>query len=136
MIIDGHLPNAYWLWVLPLIAVEALLIVLCGFIASVLVCIKRDFALLINLGMLFLLFMSGVFWDLNAIGDPSTQEALLFWNPVAFLLHSFRQALLWQQIPDISHLIGLTLFLSCGLGLVANGMSRYRYYLAQRVVTT
>ena len=84
LIIDGHWPNAYWLWVLPLIAVEALLIVLCGFIASVLVCIKRDFALLINLGMLFLLFMSGVFWDLNAIGDPSTQEALLFWNPVAF----------------------------------------------------
>ena len=136
LIIDGHLPNAYWLWVLPLIAVEALLIVLCGFIASVLVCIKRDFALLINLGMLFLLFMSGVFWDLNAIGDPSTQEALLFWNPVAFLLHSFRQALLWQQTPDLLHLFGLTVFLGCALGLVANGMSRYRYYLAQRVVTS
>ena len=136
LIIDGHLPNAYWLWVLPLIAVEALLIVLCGFIASVLVCIKRDFALLINLGMLFLLFMSGVFWDLNAIGNQATQDAVLFWNPVAFLLHSFRQALLWQQTPDLSHLMGLTVFLSCGLVLVAKGMSRYRYYLAQRVVTT
>jgi len=86
--------------------------------------------------MLFLLFMSGVFWDLNAIGDPSTQESLLFWNPVAFLLHSFRQALLWQQTPDLLHLFGLTVFLGCALGLVANGMSRYRYYLAQRVVTT
>lgn len=136
LILDGHWPNAYWLWVLPLIAVEALLIVLCGFIASVLVCIKRDFALLINLGMLFLLFMSGVFWDLNAIGDPATQEALLFWNPVAFLLHSFRQALLWQQTPDLMHLLGLTLFLMCALGIVARAMARYRYYIAQRVVTS
>ena len=86
--------------------------------------------------MLFLLFMSGVFWDLNAIGDQATQDAALMWNPVAFLLHSFRQALLWQQTPDLSHLMGLTLFLICGLGIVAKGMSRYRYYLAQRVVTT
>ena len=136
LILDGYLPNAYWLWVLPLICVEALLIVVCGFIASVLVCIKRDFALLINLGMLFLLFMSGVFWDLSAISDQSTQEALLFWNPVAFLLHSFRQVLLWQQTPDLAHLIGLALLLLGGLALVANGMARYRYYLAQRVVTT
>lgn len=135
LIIDGYYPNAYWLWVLPLIAVEALLIVLCGFIASVLVCIKRDFALLINLGMLFLLFMSGVFWDLNDIGNESTREAVLLWNPVAFLLHSFRQALLWQQTPDLGHLLGLTVFLSVGLVLVARGMARYRYYLAQRVVT-
>ncbi|WP_435219055.1 ABC transporter permease [Luminiphilus sp. nBUS_07] len=135
LIIDGYYPNAYWLWVLPLICVEALLIVLCGFIASVLVCVKRDFALLINLGMLFLLFMSGVFWDLNDIGNEATREAVLLWNPVAFLLHSFRQALLWQQTPDLGHLLGLTVFLSGGLLLVARGMARYRYYLAQRVVT-
>ena len=37
--------------------------------------------------MLFLLFMSGVFWDLNSIADE-TRQALLFWNPVAFLLDS------------------------------------------------
>ena len=80
--------------------------------------------------------LTSVLAIVGAVFAMLSRYAVLFWNPVAFLLHSFRQALLWQQAPDLSHLMGLTLFLSCGLVLVAKGMSRYRYYLAQRVVTT
>ncbi|MCH1492582.1 MAG: ABC transporter permease [Luminiphilus sp.] len=135
LILDGHSPTAYWFWVVPLILVEALLIIVCGLLAAVLVCIKRDFALLINLGMLFLLFMSGVFWDLNSITDESTRSTLLFWNPVAFLLDSFRQVLLWQQVPNVRYLLGLLVLLIALLALITFGMGRYRHYLAQRVVT-
>lgn len=135
VVIDGHSPTLLWLWVLPLMIVEGLLIVVCGFLASILVCIKRDFALLINLGMLFLLFMSGVFWDLNTIGDETTRDSLLFWNPIAFLLNSFRQILLWQQAPDLQHLAGLTVFLLALLFVITRGMGRFRHFLAQRVVT-
>ena len=135
LLLDGHTPTWHWLWVLPLIAVEGLLIVVCGLVASVLVCIKRDFALLIGLSMLFLLFMSGVFWDLNSIASDETRRALLFWNPVAFLLDGFRQALLWQQAPDLQHLTALAVFLSVSLFAVTRWMNRYRYFLAQRVVT-
>ena len=94
---------------------------------------QKDFALLIGLGMLFLLFMSGVFWDLNSIASDETRQALLFWNPVAFLLDSFRQVLLWQQAPNLKHLVGLAVFL--GALLLGCWMDRYRYLLAQRVVT-
>lgn len=135
LILDGHMPTWHWLWALPLIAVEGLLIVVCGLLASVLVCIKRDFALLIGLGMLFLLFMSGVFWDLNSIASDETRQALLFWNPVAFLLDSFRQVLLWQQAPNLKHLLGLAVFLGALLLATTRWMDRYRYLLAQRVVT-
>ncbi len=135
LILDGHMPTWHWLWALPLIAVEGLLIVVCGLLASVLVCIKRDFALLIGLGMLFLLFMSGVFWDLNSIASDETRQALLFWNPVAFLLDSFRQVLLWQQAPNLKHLGGLAVFLGALLLVTTRWMDRYRYLLAQRVVT-
>ena len=135
LVLDGHPPTCHWLWVLPLMAVEGLLIVVCGLVASVLVCIKRDFALLISLGMLFLLFMSGVFWDLNDIAGDDTRQALLLWNPVAFLLDGFRQALLWQQAPDLQHLTALAVFLGVLLFAVMRWMDRYRYFLAQRVVT-
>ena len=47
LILDGYAPTWQWLWVLPLVIVEGLLIVVCGLLASILVCIKRDFALLI-----------------------------------------------------------------------------------------
>lgn len=135
LLLDGYRPTVHWLWVLPLIAVEALLIVVCGLLASVLVCIKRDFSLLISLGMLFLLFMSGVFWDLNSIESAETRSALLFWNPIAFLLDSFRQALLWQQEPNLTHLTGLAALLGALLLIVVKGMGRYGHYLAQRVVS-
>lgn len=135
LLLDGFQPRLGWLWVIPLIATEFLLIVVCGLIASALVCIRRDFALLINLGMLFMLFMSGVFWDLNAINDQRTKELLLLWNPVAFLLDAFRQVLLWQESPDWQHLLVLGGVLTALLVLVIRLMNRYRHYLSQRVVT-
>lgn len=134
LLIDGHSPSLSWLWMLPLVATEFLLIMVCGLMASVLVCIRRDFALLINLGMLFMLFMSGVFWDLNTIADDDTRELLLFWNPVAFLLDAFRQALLWQQAPNWQHLLGLSLLLLAVLGVVVRLMNRFSHYLSQRVI--
>ena len=54
-------PGSSWLWLIPVIVTQYLLVVGCGLFAAVLVCVKRDFQMLIQLGMVFLLFMSGVF---------------------------------------------------------------------------
>jgi len=42
--------------------------------------------------------------------------------------------LLWQQAPNVSHLLGLMALLIALLALITFGMGRYRHYLAQRVV--
>ena len=118
-------PTALWWWFLPLVFAQGLLIVVCSLVAAVLVAIKRDFGLLINLGLVFLMFMSGVFWDLRQIPNAEAVEFLLTWNPIAFLLHSYRQILLWGESPDIVHLSVLTFVLSL---LVVSLLGLYRKY--------
>ena len=48
---------------------------------------------------------------------------------------SFRQVLLWQQAPNLKHMVGLAVFLGALLLVTTRWMDRYRYLLAQRVVT-
>ena len=48
--------TAVWLWLIPVILVNYLMIVACGFIGACLVCFVRDFGKLIPLVMTFLLF--------------------------------------------------------------------------------
>ena len=48
-----------------------------GFIGAYLVCLVRDFAKFITLGMTFLLFTSGIFWDVRAIPDPEKAQLVL-----------------------------------------------------------
>jgi len=135
LLINGVSPQLHWLWLIPIIAVQLLLIVLCSCVAALLVAFKRDFALLINLGMIFLLFVSGIFWDIRDIVSERAMDMLLIWNPMAFLLHSYRQVLLWQELPNLTHLIALGVLLSVLLATVVAFMVRYSAYIARRVVT-
>jgi lipopolysaccharide transport system permease protein len=135
LLINGVSPQLHWLWLIPIIAVQLLLIVLCSCVAALLVAFKRDFALLINLGMIFLLFVSGIFWDIRDIVSERAMDMLLIWNPMAFLLHCYRQVLLWQELPNLTHLIALGVLLSVLLATVVAFMVRYSAYIARRVVT-
>ena len=53
------------------------------FAGACLVSVVRDFQPLIGLGMIFLMFTSGIFWDVR-LGDPQKTELLLAANPLAF----------------------------------------------------
>ena len=129
LILDGHMPTWHWLWALPLIAVEGLLIVVCGLLASVLVCIKRDFALLMAWVCCFCC-LCPVFGTEQHCQRQNPGSAVL--ESVAFLLDI--QVLL-QQAPNLKHLLGLAVFLGALLLVTTRWMDRYRYLLAQRVVT-
>ena len=132
---DGVTPSGLWLWLLPLALVQLALIIFAGCVASVLVAFQRDFALLINLGMVFMMFVSGVFWDINDIVSESAAQALLTWNPIAFLLHSYRQVMLWGQAPDVTHLFVLGLLTFVAMSATLYLMGRYGPHLARRVVS-
>ncbi len=110
----GFEPGWNWLWVTPVILVEYLLIVAVSLIGSVLVCYVRDFAMVISLGTVFLMFSSGIFWDVRGLESPEMTELILRANPIAFLLDAYRQVLMYNTRPDLLHLLllGMT---CCGV---------------------
>lgn len=127
--------TAVWLWLIPVILVNYLMIVACGFIGACLVCFVRDFGKLIPLVMTFLLFTSGIFWDVRSIADPRKVELILTLNPMAFILDAYRQVLMYQASPDVSHLLQLGLASMILLILVLVLMRRGSQYLALKVLT-
>lgn len=135
LIAFGRPVTLTWLWLLPVLVVNYLIIVACSFVGAYLVCLVRDFSKIIPLGMMFLLFTSGIFWDIRDLGDPEKSELLLAANPLAFLLDANRQILMYQTPPDAVHLaqigVGACLLIFVMVGL----MRRNSQYLALKVLT-
>ena len=134
--IYGYAPSFSWLWLVPIIAVNYIVIVACSFVGACLVCFVQDFSNLISLAMVFLLFTSGIFWDVRNLGDPHKTEMVLALNPLAFLLDAYRQVLMYQQAPDLVHLT----YIGLGFGAVAlvmiGVMRRTSQYLALKAITS
>ena len=75
----------------------------------------------ISLLTTFLLFTSGIFWDVREIGNPELTELILLANPLAFLLDAYREVIMYQGQPDLVGL-GRNLLL---FGAIALLMFRY-----------
>lgn len=135
LLIAGYRPTTDWLWLLPLLLVNYLLITVCGLMAALLVCVQRDFLIVINLGMVLMLFMSGVFWDVAAIPNARAADWLMTLNPLAFLLDAYRQVLLHNTVPALEHLAGLALISALGLAVAGWLYLRAHYWIARKVVT-
>jgi lipopolysaccharide transport system permease protein len=133
--VSGYPPSPTWFCLLPLVVVNYFMIVACAFIGACLVCLMRDFALLISLGMIFLMFTSGVFWDVRSLGDPDMTNLILTVNPLAFLLDAYRQVLMYQTPPDWGRL----LLIGCGslilVFVMAAVMRRSSQFLALKALT-
>jgi lipopolysaccharide transport system permease protein len=131
----GFMPTALWWWLVPLAVIQYVLIIGCSLLAALLVCVRRDFQLLIQLGTVFLLFMSGVFWDVRSISDPELAYWLQVLNPLVILLDSYRQVLLWGQAPDVSALLWVC---TESVVLLLSALYLYRrlhYWLAIQAIT-
>jgi len=131
----GFTPTALWWWLAPLALIQYVLIIACSLLAALLVCVRRDFQLLVQLGTVFLLFMSGVFWDVRSISDPNLAYWLQTLNPLVVLLDSYRQVLLWGQAPDVSALLWVC---TESMGLLLCALYSYRrlhHWLARQAIT-
>ena len=98
-------------------------------------CLQRDFRLLIQLGTVFLLFMSGVFWDLNAITDESLRDWLMLLNPLATLIDSYRQVLLLGTPPSGERLFWVLTESALLLLAVLFVYQRLQFWIARQVVS-
>lgn len=135
LVVSGYAVTASWWWLAPLVLIQTLLTAACGLWAALLVCFRRDCLLLIQLGMLFLLFMSGVFWDLNAIPDERSRQWLLALNPLATLIDGYRQILLLGVAPGHDALIRVLVQALALLGLVLWAYGRLQYWIARQVIS-
>jgi lipopolysaccharide transport system permease protein len=135
LIFSGTMPSLNWLWLVPIAIVTYLLIVACGLIGACLVCMLRDFQKIIPLGMMFLMFTSGLFWDINEIGNPEKSELLLALNPLAFIIDAHRQSLMYDSVPDLMHLalvgVGSVILIAATIWF----MRKNSKYLALKVLT-
>ena len=132
---SGYSPSTLWFWLVPIIAVNYVMIVACAFIASVLVCFIRDISMFIPLAMMFLMFTSGVFFDVRDLPNPQMIELMLSYNPMAFLLDAYRQILMYQTTPDLVQLARIGLFFAVMTGLLVGWMRKYSRLLALKALT-
>ena len=115
----------YWFLLLPLILIQVVLITGCGLLAALMVCWQKDFQHLIQLGMLFLLFVSGVFWDVNDIADAEVKDWVLLLNPLAALIDAYRQILLLGSLPKVGT---ISVVLAQSIFLLAIAVGAYQFF--------
>ena len=115
----------YWFLLLPLILIQVVLITGCGLLAALMVCWQKDFQHLIQLGMLFLLFVSGVFWDVNDIADAEVRDWVLLLNPLAALIDAYRQILLLGSLPNVGT---ISVVLAQSIFLLAIAVGAYQLF--------
>ena len=131
----GYAPSVVWLWLVPLAITQYLLIVGCGMVAALLVCVRQDFQLLVQLGMVFLLFMSGIFWDIDGIGNAALRENLLILNPMASLIDLYRSVLMEGAAPALGQWLIVVAESAVILVLMIWAYKALHYWIARRVVT-
>lgn len=94
----GHGPDVTWLSLPVVIVVELLLIVACGSLAASILPIFPDLKLVVDNGLMVLMFVSGVFFDMSRL--PPQAQAVLRYNPLIPILEGFRAPLLRHEWPD------------------------------------
>lgn len=136
LLFGGYSITWAWLWLVPLIAVNYVVIVACSLVCAYLVCLVFDFVVMVSLGTVFLLFISGIFWDPRALPDPAMTDLVLTVNPLAFILDAYRQILMAGIAPDSLHLAAI----GAGFGVLALLslwlIHRSGPYLALKVITS
>jgi lipopolysaccharide transport system permease protein len=136
LVIFDYQMTLTWFWLIPVIFVYYLVIVAASFIGSFLVCMVRDFSKAIPLGMMFLLFTSGIFWDVRDIPNEEKMNLVLTLNPIAFILDAHRQLLMYDSPPDVVHLLLLGLVAGAVIAVMVGLMRRYNQYIAYKVLTS
>ena len=131
----GYEPTAQWLWIAPIALTQYVLILGCAMVAALLVCVRQDFQLIVQLGTVFLLFMSGIFWDIDSIANAALRENLLLVNPLAALIDLYRQLLMEGNAPNFRQWGVVVVQSAVILGLTAWAFRALHYWIARRVVT-
>lgn len=118
--INGITAQAGWLGLLPVVMVQLLLVLGFSLVAAASTPFFQELRLIIDNGILALMFLSGVFYDLDDM--ESDVRSILILNPIAILLRDARSVLLGGQLPADHGLLYVTaiavLLITLGLAIL------------------
>jgi len=135
LMLFGFMPTLYWLWLPVLIIVNYLLLVLLTLLAALCVAYIPDMRMVVQMGTMFLMFSSGIFWDIRNITSIEMQELLLALNPLAFLIDAYRQVLMYGNTPDLEHLSWILIISLTCLLLFIGLYQKLSYKIARRLLS-
>ncbi len=104
LILTGQVPGVSALYVLPLLAAQLLLALGLSFLVAVLGVFYADTTNVVRVTMRLALYLSPVFYYVRGEGSLIRDDALLWiymLNPLACLIESYRDALLWHRSPEL-----------------------------------
>ncbi|MFT4873351.1 ABC transporter permease [Congregibacter sp.] len=136
LMLNGYGVGANWLWLIPVLVVNYFLVVAGSLIAAFLVCLVFDFTIAISMGMIFLLFTSGIFWDVRALATPEMTDWVLALNPLAFIIDAYRQVLMVGVAPDLFHLAAVAIAACLIIAVMLHLLRKNSQFLALRAITS
>ena len=98
----GYPPEIIWFAVIPVIVVQALVSAAMGCCIAAVIPFLRDLQYLVTTGLMFLMFVSGIFYSYKNIPEQY-QDAFLM-NPAAYLIMCYRQIFLESTMPNMFEL--------------------------------
>ncbi|HEX4299990.1 MAG TPA: ABC transporter permease [Gammaproteobacteria bacterium] len=118
-----HGASPAWLALPVVVLVEMLLALALSTLAAAIVPLLPDLDLVISNGLIVMMFMSGIFSDVDRL--PPTLARVLALNPMVHVIRAFRAVLLEKRWPDWMALGGVALFSLVVYGLALALMRRY-----------
>lgn len=127
LLVYGITPSAAWFAAPLVLLVGGAFIAGASLLVAAITPFVPDLRVLLDNGMRALLFMSGIFYDVNAFETPYRMVFQL--NPVAVLIDNLRTVLLHSQFPDWGQLAAVLTFAAitgfAGLAIMRTNESRY-----------
>ena len=120
MVVDGIAPSWRWLYIVPVIALQFVMLIGIGLFLSALNVFIRDVAMALPNLLLMILFSSPIFYPIEAF--PRVAQAVSRFNPFYVITEGYRQPLLHDRLPPswtllylavvavVSLFVGLTVF--------------------------
>ena len=126
----GYRPSLEWLWLIPIVITQLLLIIAVSFLVSFVVPFARDLQYLINAGLMMMMFGSGIFYSYESVLIPEHREIFLM-NPMANLIVSYRSVLMDGTEPMIGALVVIGLVSLAVVFLMSQAMKHHNNTLTR-----
>lgn len=97
LVLAGDTVTVFWLYLPILLVLQLFLSVGAGLLVAAVIPFAPDLLILINYGMTFLFFLAGIFFRISEV-EPFLQK-ILYLNPMASIIESYRLILLEQSHP-------------------------------------
>ena len=126
----GYMPSIGWLWLIPIVITQLMLIIAVAFLVSFIVPFARDIQYLINAGLMMMMFGSGIFYSYENVLIPAHREIFLM-NPMANLIVNYRMVLMDGTAPMVNSLLVIASVSLLFIFLMSKAMKRHNNTLTR-----